>query len=213
LKSQNADITKSDLCCAGEQGNLLSCFILEFCMGVIETERLVLRPLTPEDAAEIAAKIDDYQISKNLARVPFPYHLSDAEEFLDWALALDHRSAFRAITLKSDPQQIVGIISYDWMQDAQKAELGYWLVPEVWGKGMMTEAAKAMVELAFTHSDLDSLSSCYFNENPASGKVLSRAGFVVTGACSQFSRARGGDVPVTTVRLARADWLNKKAAV
>lgn len=182
-------------------------------MGVIETERLLLRPLTLEDAPEIAAKIDDYQISKNLARVPFPYHLSDAEEFLDWALALDQRSAFRAISLKTTPDQIAGVISYDWMQDKQKAELGYWLLPEHWGKGMMTEAAKAMVDHAFTTTDLDSLGSCFFNENPASGKVLAHAGFQVTGACSQFSKARGTEVAVTTVQLLRRDWLNKKAAV
>ena len=182
-------------------------------MGVIETERLFLRPLTLEDSSEIAAKIDNYEISKNLARVPFPYHLSDAEEFLDWALALDSRSAFRAIVLKSNPQHIAGIISYDWMEDKQKAELGYWLVPELWGKGIMTEAAKAMVELAFTHSHLDSLGSCFFNENPASGRVLAHAGFQVIGMCSQFSKARGAEVRVTTVQLSRNDWLNKKAAV
>ncbi len=181
--------------------------------GRIETARLLLRPLSKLDADEIAAKIDNYEISKNLARVPFPYHLSDARDFLEWALALDQRSAFRVITLKAQPDRLIGLISYDWVDDKQSAELGYWLIEEQWGKGLMTEAANAMVDLAFIHSGLDSLSSCFFNENPASGKVLAHVGFVVTGACSHFSKARGHAVPVTTVQLLRTDWLNKKAAV
>jgi RimJ/RimL family protein N-acetyltransferase len=180
---------------------------------IIETERLLLRPLHKDDGPEIAFKIDNFEISKNLARVPFPYHLSDAEDFLEWASSLDHRSAFRVIALKQQPETLIGIISYDWNEDKNQSELGYWLVQEHWGQGLMTEAARAMVKLAFTESGLTGLSSCYFNENPASGKVLARAGFVRTGTCSQFSKARGQDVAVTTVALTRDDWLNKKAAV
>jgi [ribosomal protein S5]-alanine N-acetyltransferase len=181
--------------------------------GIMETARLLLRPLSRNDGPAIAEKIDSYEISKNLARVPYPYHLSDAEDFLDWALKLDHRSAFRAISLKQHPDELIGLISYDWVEATQKAELGYWLVRQHWGKGLMTEAARAMVELAFTHSNLENLSSCYFNENPASGKVLAHAGFEVTGNCTQFSKARGEDVPVTTMFLSRETWRNKKAAV
>jgi RimJ/RimL family protein N-acetyltransferase len=179
----------------------------------IETERLLLRPLHKNDGPAIAAKIDNFEISKNLARVPFPYHLSDAEDFLDWAASLDHRSAFRVIALKHEPETLIGIISYDWNENKKQSELGYWLVQEHWGQGLMTEAARAMVRLAFTVSDLTGLSSCYFNENPASGKVLEHAGFVQIGTCSQFSRSRGHEVAVTTVELKRDDWLNKKAAI
>jgi RimJ/RimL family protein N-acetyltransferase len=180
---------------------------------IVETTRLLLRPLKSSDARAIAEKIDTYAISKNLARVPYPYHLSDAEEFLDWALQLDHCSAFRVISLKSQPAELIGLISYDWMEEKQKAELGYWLIQEHWGKGLMTEASRAMVELAFTNSNLESLSSCYFNENPASGKVLAHAGFEIVSQSTQFSKARGEKVPVTTMQITRETWLNKKAAV
>jgi RimJ/RimL family protein N-acetyltransferase len=180
---------------------------------IIETARLLLRPLRSNDAPEIAEKINNYEISKNLARVPFPYTLADAEDFLEWAANLDERSDFRVLSLKQQPDVLIGIISYDWAEDKQRAELGYWLVQEQWGKGLMTEAARAMVELAFTHSRLENLSSCFFNENPASGKVLAHAGFEVTGLCSHFSKARGHEVPVTTVALTKSQWLNKKAAV
>jgi [ribosomal protein S5]-alanine N-acetyltransferase len=179
----------------------------------IETNRLLLRPLASTDGPAIAAKIDNYEICKNLSRVPYPYHLSDAEEFIDWALQLDQHSAFRVISLKQEPHILVGIISYDWNEQKQRAELGYWLVQEHWSKGLMTEAVNAMTELAFTVSSLENLSACYFNENPASGKVLSHAGFSVTGNCTQFSKSRGEDVSVTMVELTSGNWRNKKAAV
>jgi RimJ/RimL family protein N-acetyltransferase len=180
---------------------------------IIETARLVLRPLRADDGPEIAAKINHYEISKNLARVPFPYTLADAEDFLAWAAGLDQRSAFRVICLRQHPAALIGVISYDWAEDRQRSELGYWLVQQYWGRGYMTEAARAMVDLAFTHSDLESLSSCYFNENPASGKVLARSGFEVTGSCAQYSVARDEEVPVTTMLLTRQNWAHKKAAL
>jgi RimJ/RimL family protein N-acetyltransferase len=192
---------------------LPSCFIVGVIVNkVIETDRLLLQPLRADDGPRITSKIDNYDISKNLARVPFPYHLSDAEEFLDWALKLDNRSAFRVICLKQNPGELIGLISYDWMEDEQKAELGYWLTQEHWGKGLMTEAACAMVQLAFEQSDLTSLSSCYFNENPASGRVLAKAGFVSTGPCQVMSRARNETVEVTTMFLHRDTWRKEKAA-
>jgi RimJ/RimL family protein N-acetyltransferase len=179
---------------------------------IIETPRLILRPLRDDDAQEIADKINSYEISKNLARVPFPYALSDAHEFLRWAKSLDGRSAFRVISLKQAPQDLIGMISYDWVEDKQFSEFGYWLVQQHWGKGLMTEAARAMVELAFTASGLDALSSCYFNENPASGKVLARVGFEDTGSCMHYSVARGQDVPVTLMMISKTHWQKKKAA-
>lgn len=179
---------------------------------IIETDRLILRPLVSSDAHVIAEKINSYAISKNLARVPFPYTLDDADAFLSWAAGLDHRSAFRAIYLKQQPDDLIGVISYDWVEEKQLAELGYWLVEENWGKGLMSEAARAMVQHAFLVSGLDQLSSCYFVENPASGKVLARAGFEVTGTCTHFSKSQNCEVPVVTMQLTQENWRIKKAA-
>jgi RimJ/RimL family protein N-acetyltransferase len=182
-------------------------------IDVIETTRLLLRPLRRDDAQDIAIKINTYEISKNLARVPFPYTMADAEEFLDWAFALDHRSAFRVITLKSAPDDLIGLISYDWVEARKRSELGYWLVQKHWGKGLMSEAAIAMVNHAFDKAGIETLSSCYFDENPASGQVLRKAGFETDGPCTHFSRARNCEVPVTTMRLTRAQWVNTKDTV
>jgi [ribosomal protein S5]-alanine N-acetyltransferase len=158
----------------------------------------------------IAALIDDYEISKNLARVPFPYHRSDAEEFLEWVKTCTVKSRFSAICLKEAPDAVQGCISYEWNEKKQDAELGYWLVKPLWGKGFMSEAATAMVDHAFTIAGIEKLVTCYFDSNPASGKVLRRAGFDVVGPCMQFAKAQNKEVPVTNMVLARDVWANKK---
>jgi [ribosomal protein S5]-alanine N-acetyltransferase len=175
-------------------------------LDVIETERLILRPLQADDAEMIVDLVGDYEISKNLARVPHPYHLSDAHDFLQWVKDAPEPSAFRAICVRPDRRSLQGIISYEWAQAKQNAEIGYWLAKPLWGQGVMTEAARAMVRHAFARKGLDTIVSCYFNSNPASGKVLIRAGFEVAGPCTAFSKAQGRNVDVTNVRLTRERW-------
>ncbi len=176
---------------------------------IIETERLRLRPLRDNDASDIAVLINNYDIAKNLARVPFPYALADAEEFLRWLKTCKGQSRFSAICLKNSSDGLQGIISYEWHDKKQDVELGYWLVKDLWGKGLMSEAAKAMVDHAFEIARVNVMVSCYFNENPASGKVLRHAGFEVVGTCLQMSKAQGREVPVTNMRLTRERWLGK----
>ena len=173
---------------------------------IIETGRLLLRPLRDDDAITIATLINDYEISKNLARVPFPYTLADAGEFLAWLKTCTMQSRFSAICLKDSGDSLQGIISYEWSEAKQNAELGYWLVKDHWGKGLMSEAARAMVNHAFGVAGVDVIVSCYFDENPASGKVLRNAGFKTVGACLQMSKAQGREVPVTNMRLTRERW-------
>ena len=179
----------------------------------IVTKRLCMRVLTEADAPAIAEKINTYEISKNLSRVPYPYHLRDAEEFLEWIKRAKEKSAFRAICLQSDRENLLGIISYEWSEEKRDSEIGYWLVQEHWGKGLMSEAVNAMVDHAFNCSDVKRMVACYFEENPASGKVLLKAGFDPVGACMAFSKSRGAEVPVTNMQLSRSAWENKKAAV
>ena len=178
---------------------------------IIETTRLHLRQLRREDAETIATLINNYEIAKNLARVPHPYELADAHAFLDWLETSKTKSRFSAICMKPDPETLQGIISYEWSEGKQNVELGYWLVQQHWGKGLMTEAAIAMVDHAFLVAGVDEMVSGHFHENPASGKVLVRAGFKVVASAMLYSNARHTEMPTNEMRLRRADWQNKNA--
>src|SRR6476620_3488977 len=117
-------------------------------LPVLETERLVLRAPRLDDAEAIATLINDRRIADNLARVPHPYTLTDAEAFIGWASKNDSEAAF-LITL-ADNTLIggcgVGVLS------GTDLEIGYWLGVPHWGNGYATEAAHAVIDHAFTIS-------------------------------------------------------------
>jgi RimJ/RimL family protein N-acetyltransferase len=168
---------------------------------VIETPRLLLRPLRASDAAAIAQQINVEAITSNLARVPFPYGLADAEEFLSWALPQQEKSRFSAICLKHDPETLRGAISYEWLEEKNIAELGYWLAVPLWGQGLMSEAIAPMIVHAFDVARIDLIAASYFAENPASGAVLRKAGFQETGSSKIYCRARDHEVDAICMQL------------
>jgi [ribosomal protein S5]-alanine N-acetyltransferase len=180
---------------------------------ILETPRLQLRKPEMRDAATFVGELNNFNIARNTARVPFPYHHSDALQFLQFADTINDRSCVAAVELKSAPEILIGVISYEWSDEKQDAEVGYWFCERVWGQGIGTEAAFGLVNHAFEVNGHSKLVACYHNDNAASARILSKLGFEKTGVCSNFSRAQGRDVDVTTMQLLNARWRNKKAAL
>jgi RimJ/RimL family protein N-acetyltransferase len=163
--------------------------------GVIQTERLTLRPLTPEDAGDIAAALADWNVARWLTRVPHPYAPADAVWFLG------HPVSHGAFAIETNGR-FVGVVHI-----GATGELGYWLAPACHGQGLMTEAAHAAVDAHFAQGGSD-LTSGYHIGNDASAKVLEKLGFRVTGH-TLTPTARGDDVVIRRVVLAAQDWHNR----
>ena len=163
------------------------------------TKRLLLRPGFPEDARALAAAIGDERIARNLANVPWPYRLRDAEAFL--AAPRDPVLPSLLITERtaSEPR-IVGACGLA-RRASGAVELGYWIASADWGRGIATEAGKALVEIARALR-LPSLEAAHFLDNPASGRVLEKLGFRPTGLVApRLCCARGEQVPARLHRL------------
>jgi len=159
------------------------------------TERLLLRPGWPEDAAALATAIGDEGIIRNLASAPWPYGESDAHSFLSsWAAAALPR--FLMVQRTAARPRIIGCIGIDPMEDGS-TELGYWVARPYWGLGYATEAGRHMIELARTLG-IQQLSASHFVDNPASGSVLRKLGFRPTGrTVERSSKGRSAPSPVT----------------
>ncbi len=152
------------------------------------TERLLLRPSWPEDAAELHQAIADEGIVRNLARAPWPYTLEDAVQFA----TQEHDALYPAFLLMlrthGAPRIIgaCGIGNYDG-----SAELGYWIARPYWGLGFATEAGRAVIHIAKAIGHKKLIAS-HFIDNPASGNVLRKIGFQNTGETAQrHSNGRG----------------------
>jgi RimJ/RimL family protein N-acetyltransferase len=146
------------------------------------TKRLTLRPAWPEDAPALAAAIGHETVIRNLARVPLPYTLADAEAFFAHPRAPDE--AVFLIVAHDGAPQVVGGIGLHAEEDGM--QLGYWLTPGAWGRGYATEAGRAVIAMARHALPLRRIGAWHFVDNPASGRVLRKLGFGPTGRT--FSR-------------------------
>lgn len=158
--------------------------------GVLaQTERLVLRPGRLEEAGELTAAIAHWDVARMLERLPWPYAIADAR----WWLS-QPRPAGRPepLIIRRDTGAIVGGIG---LIEKGDVELGYWLTLNAWGQGTATEAARALVAFGRDTLGLTRVVSDHFIDNPASGRVLAKAGFRPTGAMgTRFCLARGEEV-------------------
>lgn len=155
---------------------------------VVATPRLKLRPLMMSDAGRIADLID-FGIARMTSSNPHPYRLGDAEAFLDRTVAGVGRGWRYAI--ETDGEGLVGVIGLE-AKSGPLLELGYWLGQPHWGRGYASEAAGAVLQWARDTQDVRVVVAGRFEDNPASGRVLEKVGFLYTGVVEpRFSRARG----------------------
>lgn len=156
------------------------------------SERLFLRPAWPEDAEGIFAGIGDQGVACNLARAPWPYTIESARQFLARPRS-DALPQFLATMPRAEGSEIIGMVGLN-REDAG-IELGYWIARPYWGQGLASEAVGAVIEVARTLG-IERLTAGHFTDNPASGRVLAKNGFVPTGEIrAQFSLARKAEAP------------------
>lgn len=166
-------------------------------MTVLTTDRLVLRPLAAGDAAAIVRGLNNFNVSRWLARVPYPYGREDAGWFLGNTAAASSGTARFAITKAGELIGIIGV---------EDAELGYWLAEPAWRRGFGKEAARAVADHAFTAMRLGALSAGYFSGNEGSRRILEGLGFTETERGVKYSLAHNAELPHVAVRLTREAW-------
>lgn len=158
----------------------------------------MLRRLTSSDAEAIADGVGNFDVSKWLAVVPYPYTAEDARSFV--AKVADKDKPFWAICNEDGLQ---GVVCLD-------DELAYWLARPVWGRGYGFEAAHAAVDYWFADPSAGDLHSGYFESNKRSEALLRALGFRFEERRLRFARSFGQDVVSNRMRLTREQWTARK---
>jgi 8-oxo-dGTP diphosphatase len=174
----------------------------------IATARLSMRPFLPEDATALHRLINDWEVTRNLAVVPFPYPRDLADEWIaSTRRQIDAGTAYHlAITGKEGAEELLlGAIGLRIDPKTRHGRLGYWVGRRFWGHGVGTEAATRFVRWAFANLDIDVMEAGVFTDNPASMAVLRRIGFREIGDGREMSVARGGEAKVLRFEAGRDD--------
>lgn len=159
---------------------------------VVRTNRIVLRRPMASDAPAIACLANDYGVAGMTALMPYPYGLADAEGWIARQAQRDPDTDLALVIEKAG--QPAGVIGIHPGKDGHG--FGYWLGRSYWGQGLATEAAVSLLDWVRRNGVLRYLRSGHFMDNPASGAVLVKAGFLYTGEVSDIDcLARGKAVP------------------
>lgn len=159
---------------------------------VIETERLVLRPFTIEDAPQVHRLMSPPDIAKTTLNLPYPYpdgaakawiatHAEQARSggSLHWAIARKHDDV------------LIGAISLGVVVKHARGSLGYWLGVPFWNHGYMSEAALAVADHAIETLSLHRVEAMCFPRNDASRRVMEKAGLSFEGVLTGYVRKAG----------------------
>lgn len=159
---------------------------------VVETRRLALRSPGVRDVHRLAQLANDADIARMTLRMPHPFGVQDAEDFIAGVDAQDPSRA-RTFLIEHEDHGPVGVIGLFEDRDVAP-EVGYWIGRPFWGRGYATEALEAATVWASRAWKRRALTAGHFTDNPASGRVLEKAGFLYTGEVRKgFSRARDAD--------------------
>ena len=156
-------------------------------------------------APSLAESADDIRIARMLRDgFPHPYTLRDAEAFIAYTRSAV-RELHRAVVVEG---RAVGALSLTKRRGAYNgsAELGYWLAPDYWGHGIMTEAVRLLIGEAFLWHDTARVYAELFTDNLASRRVLEKCGFRMEGVLPQSVRKGGALLDSCIYGLTREEW-------
>lgn len=176
---------------------------------ILETERLILRPLSISDAPAIFEYASNPNVSQFTLWEPHKT-IKDSESYvLDYAIPYYREKTPEpfGITLKESPQTVVGTVGCFWVSKSSKSmELAYAIAEPLWGKGLVAEASKAVVDYCFEKYELTRMQARCKTENISSAKVMEQVGMKFEGTLRSaiFHRSRHWDMHYYAIL--RSEW-------
>ena len=176
---------------------------------VLATDRLVLRMPVLDDADELAIIANSREIAEMTARMPHPYKRADAIAYINAIHDGRVEGYVYAVTI-ADTGRLIGMCAVTNRPPSGDLEVGYCLGRSWWGKGYASEAASAVVDLAFRVTGANVIYAGSRTVNPRSRQVLVKQGFEFTGH-DHIDTIAAGRVAMERYRLSRENWLARKA--
>lgn len=177
---------------------------------VLLSARLVLRAPHEDDIDALAHLANHSSVATMVSRMPHPYTVADAADFVRRSQAGTMGKCVYAIT-KAENGAFLGCCGIEPHRDPETVELGYWLGEPYWNRGYGTEAAQTLIDMAFRTRDIERIDARCRVMNIAARRVIQKCGFQFQGSGMAHSLALGTMVPVEWYRLDRKIWMSLKS--
>lgn len=167
----------------------------------IRTRRLVLRPFSMADAPRVQQLAGAREVALNTMQIPHPYPDGAAAQWIAQQEANPDQYNFAI-----DDGQLAGSIGLRLTPDFDRAEVGYWLGVDFWGRGYATEALAAVIRFGFEELTLHRIYAGYFDRNEASGRVMEKNGLKYEGRLRQHVKKWDVYLDVVYYGILREEW-------
>lgn len=173
---------------------------------VLRTTRLVLRPFSATDAFMVQQLAGDREVADTTLNLPHPYGDGVADAWItSHQMGWDTQTvATWAIVTPSD--ELRGAVGLNLNVRHRRAEIGYWIGRPWWGQGLATEAVRALLEFAFTTLELNRVQATHLVRNPASGRVMQKAGMSREGLHREKFLKNDALEDVVEYAVLRKEW-------
>ncbi|MGH1421554.1 MAG: GNAT family N-acetyltransferase [Hyphomonas sp.] len=158
-------------------------------ISTLNTDRLVLQRVAPEHAEAVAENICDPRIYRNVSRIPSGQTLAQTHDWINSQANGAVADTDHTFAIMSD-NHLTGMVGAHRQHTWEPFEIGYWLSPASWNQGFATEAGDEVIKWLESRGQFGAVSG-YFEDNPASGRVLSKLDFMKAGRDVQFCLGRG----------------------
>lgn len=173
----------------------------------IETERLLLRKFTPDDADDM---FNNWASDPDVTRyLTWPTH--NCVDGTKWVLSMwipqyEDGKVFNWAIYYKETDEVIGNISVVQLDEGiESADIGYCLGKAFWGKGIMPEALKAVINFLFDEVGLNRIAAGHDVNNPKSGRVMEKAGMKKEGVLRQAGKNNTGICDVVHYSILKAD--------
>jgi ribosomal-protein-alanine N-acetyltransferase len=179
-----------------------------FSMPEISTDRLILRRMTMKDAQDIFEYSRDPEVARHVLWTA-QKHISEAKEYVRYMTKRyrdDLPSSWGIIDKESG--RLVGTIGYmAFSEENASVEIGYSLARWLWGKGLATEALRAVIDYTFEAMDINRIEAQHELTNSSSGRVMEKCGMKKEGVLRQRLYNKGKYVDVALYAILHSDYM------
>lgn len=180
----------------------------------LSTNRLTLRKVQAADLPFLIKYANNKTISNNLLNIPHPYKEEDAIFWMNFVLqGFKNKERYVFAIGLNETGEFIGAVGLHLNGRHDGAEMGYWLGEPFWGKGLMTEAVKAVLQFGFDELALNKIYATHFSNNIASGKVMIANGMTKEGELKDHYKVDSVYESVIQYRLLKQEYEELNGAV